>query len=124
MTVAKQTNVGTDIAKLVLAIALLVLAIFGYHYYESAYLLIYRLLALVLVVGIAGFISSQTAGGRSFWQFAGDARAEMRKVSYPTTAETTQTTLVIAVLVLIASILLWLIDLGLSWMIKQLLSIG
>jgi preprotein translocase subunit SecE len=44
------------------------------------------------------------------WQFAGDARNEVRKVVWPTRQETLQTTLIVIVMVLILGIILWLFD--------------
>ena len=58
---------------------------------------------------------------QQLWNFLGETRAELRKVVWPTRPETLQTTLVVIVMVLIASLLLWGVDSLVLWVIKSLL---
>jgi preprotein translocase subunit SecE len=58
------------------------------------------------------------------WQFAGDARTEVRKVVWPTRQETMQTTLVVIVMVLILGIILWLFDMMLMGILRFLTGQG
>jgi len=54
-------------------------------------------------------------------EFLGQVKAELQKVTWPTRKETYGTTLVVIVLVLMVAIYLWVIDTGLSTLIRTLL---
>ena len=80
------------------------------------------LVVALLVLGISAFaIAIQTERGRSAWTLIKDARGEIRRVVWPSWEETTQTTLIVLVLVLIFALLLWLLDSGLSWLVAMVL---
>jgi len=78
----------------------------------------------LLVGGVAVAVAMQTEAGRRLWQFAGDARSEVRKVVWPTRQETMQTTLVVIVMVLILGIILWLFDMMLMGILRFLTGQG
>ncbi len=78
--------------------------------------LLYRVLALLALVGLAAAVASQTVRGGELWALMKGARAEIRQVIWPTHVETVQTTLIVIVFVLIAAVMLWLIDAGLGWL--------
>lgn len=65
-----------------------------------------------------------TAPGRVLWQFASDARMEVRKVVWPSRQETLQTTLIVIVMVLIVGIILWLFDMVLMAILRALTGQG
>jgi preprotein translocase subunit SecE len=48
-----------------------------------------------------------------------EARSEIRRVVWPSNQETTQTTLVVLVLVLIFALILWGLDSLLSWFVSS-----
>ncbi|MDX9745319.1 MAG: preprotein translocase subunit SecE [Syntrophales bacterium] len=54
-------------------------------------------------------------------QFLGEARAELRKVTWPTRKQTFASTGVVLVVVIIVSLFLGLVDFGLAKIIKALL---
>jgi preprotein translocase subunit SecE len=112
-----------DTAKLVAAAVLLVAGIYGFYYF-AAYSSLIRVLGLLVVGGGAAAVALQTEPGRRLWQFAGDARAEVRKVVWPTRQETIQTTLVVIVMVLILGIILWLFDMMLMGILRFLTGQG
>ena len=88
------------------------------NYYFSSYAWSLRfIVGLFLAAGILGciYITSQ---GKKFLLFIQAASLELRKVVWPNREETFKTTAVVAVLVFVASILLWLIDLFLIWVIS------
>ncbi len=94
--------------------------VFGNWYYQDQSLL-YRVIAM-LVLGVSAFLLAiQTEKGRVTWALIKDARSEIRRVVWPTWEETTQTTLVVLVLVLIFALILWLLDSGLSWIVSLVL---
>jgi len=92
--------------------------IFGNWYYQDQSLLL-RVAAL-LVLGISAFaITIQTERGGNAWTLIKEARGEIRRVVWPSWEETTQTTMIVLVLVLIFALLLWLLDSGLSWVVSS-----
>ena len=116
MVARTETEVTSklDNLKLVIAILLLVAGIAQFYYYESESLL-YRVLALLGFVFVAlGFVY-MTRMGYGIWQFARDARTEVRKVVWPTRQETVQTTLLVIVMVILVGLMLWLMDMFLRW---------
>ena len=116
MVARAETEVTSklDSLKLVIAILLLVAGIAQFYYYEGESLL-YRVLALLGFVFVAlGFVY-MTRMGHGIWQFARDARTEVRKVVWPTRQETVQTTLLVIVMVILVGLMLWLMDMFLRW---------
>ena len=77
------------------------------------------MLALLVGAGLAAFIAVQTERGRSVWGLLKDARTEVRRVVWPSNQETTQTTLVVLVLVLVFALILWGLDSFLSWVVSS-----
>ena len=73
---------------------------------------------------VAVLIASQTGIGRSVWAFVGATRTEVRKVVWPTRAETTQTALAVLVIVLVLGILVWLLDMVILWAVRLLTGQG
>ncbi len=114
---------GLDNLKLGAAILLLVGAIYAFYHFEEQ-LLVVRVLGLLAVAGIAVFIAAQSSTGKSIMGFISGAQSEVRRVVWPTRAETTQTTLAVLVIVLIMGILLWLFDMVLLAAIQMLTGQG
>lgn len=112
-----------DTVKLLLALMILFAGIAGFYYFADGSLL-YRVLGLLAMVGVAIGVSVTTAKGRSLLGFLGLARTEVRKMVWPTRAETMQTTLMVFILVVILAIFLWFIDMLLGAGVKALLSVG
>jgi preprotein translocase subunit SecE len=113
----EQTGSGLDTVKLAVVVALLVAGVYGFYSFADQPLWV-RLAGLLAVIGGAVFVALQTAVGRTVWQFAADARTEVRKVVWPTRQETWQTTLVVFVMVLVMAVILWAVDLGLMTAVK------
>ncbi|MCG6938529.1 MAG: preprotein translocase subunit SecE [Gammaproteobacteria bacterium] len=106
-----------DTFKLLLAIAVLILGVVGFYYYEAESQL-YRVLGIVFATGVAVAISSTTMQGRNLIGFARESRMEVRKVVWPTRQETVQTTFMVILAVIIIGIFLWLIDMLLAQAIQ------
>lgn len=111
-TEATQTSAG-NVVKWVVVTALVAVAVVGNAYFSGEAFL-YRLLGVVAVSLLAVFVAAQTDKGRDFIGLLKDARAEVRRVVWPTKQETAQTTGVVVLVVLVMSLLLWLLDLGLG----------
>ena len=71
---------------------------------------LYRAIAAVVVVVIAGFIAASTEKGSTFLSFAKESRTEVRKVVWPTRQEANQTTLIVLAATLIMALILWGLD--------------
>ena len=109
-----------DKLKLVAALALIALGVAGYHYFEGASHL-YRVLGMLVLFGAAVGLFLTTEKGRALVAFMRAARAEVRKMVWPTRQEALQTTLIVMALVVIVGIFLWLVDMFLGWGVRQLI---
>lgn len=105
-----------DWFKWLVALALLLAGLIGNHYYSDVSMPL-RMLVWVAVLAASGFVISRTQKGRWVVDFFRDSKAELRKVIWPTREETIQTTLVVAVMVVILALLLWGMDGILVWII-------
>ncbi len=117
-----ETSVG-DVLKQILSLILVVSGVAAFYYF-SDYSLLYRSLGLVAVVIIAAFIMLTTDIGRSVWMFMLEAKQEVRKVVWPSRAETMQTTLMVFVMVFLVGVILWLLDMFLFWGVRLLTGQG
>ena len=107
-----------------IAIALLTVAALSGFYYFSSFPLFMRIAGLLLSAATVGYIALQTEKGKNTWMFIGDARIELRKVVWPTRKETVQTTLLVIALVSVVSLMIWLFDSILGWVMSLLLGNG
>lgn len=85
--------------------------------------LLVKVLVLLVMLGAAVALFYMTAKGKRTVSFFRDARTEVRKVVWPTRAETVQTTLTVAVLVILVGLFLWMLDSILSWLFRLLTGI-
>ena len=122
---AKVETEGGRLDSLKLGIAVLFLggAIYAFYYFEEQ-LLVLRVLGLLAEAGISIFIAAQSALGKSILGFITGAQREVRRVVWPTRAETMQTTLAVVLMVLLVGIFLWFLDMLLLWAIQQLTGQG
>jgi preprotein translocase subunit SecE len=111
---------SVDVAKWLVAIALLVGAVVGNAYYSEQPLL-YRAVAGFLLVVAAAAVALYTDKGREFNAFRREAMIELRKIVWPTRPETMQTTLIVFVVVFIMAVVLYLLDLGLGFVISKII---
>lgn len=114
---AEATASGMDVFKLAISIGLLIAGVIAFYIFADQPLL-YRVLGIVAAVIIAAIIALTTARGRSFAGFMQAARTEVRKMVWPTRAETLQTTIVVFIIVVILAIFLWIIDRVLTTLIQ------
>lgn len=114
---AESKDSRLDIAKWLLVAVLVAVAVVGNQYFAAEPIL-YRVLGIVVLAAVAGFVALQTVKGSSFFTLVKEARAEMRKVVWPTRQETTQTTLIVVAVVLVMALLLWGLDSLLGWLVS------
>lgn len=123
MNAASETpKSGFDVIKWLLVFAILSAAVVGNYLYELSAL--ERAIAIVVTVIIAGVVAGQTNKGKTFIDFAKEARTEVRKVVWPTRQESTQTTIVVLVATLIMGLLLWGLDAILLRVVSYLTGLG
>ncbi|MFZ4835746.1 preprotein translocase subunit SecE [Rouxiella sp. Mn2063] len=108
-TEAQGSKGGLEAVKWIVVAVLLVVAIVGNYYYR-AYSLPLRALAVVIIIAIAGAIALMTTKGKATVAFAREARTEVRKVIWPTRQETLHTTLIVAAVTAVMSLILWGLD--------------
>lgn len=93
--------------KWVVVVALLLVAIVGNYLYRDIML---RALAVVILIAAAGGVALLTTKGKATVAFAREARTEVRKVIWPTRQETLHTTLIVAAVTAVMSLILWGLD--------------
>jgi len=113
---AKESRL--DLLKWLVVAVLVVVAVVANQYY-SAQPIFYRVLGILVMAAVAGFIALQTVKGRAFFILAKEARAEIRKVVWPSRQETTQTTLIVVAVVLVMALVLWGLDSLLGWLVSM-----
>jgi preprotein translocase subunit SecE len=99
-------------------IALVAAGVYGNSYFANESVL-YRVLGLLVLAGIAGWLASRTAKGKAFIQLGLEARTEIRKVVWPTRQETQSTTFIVVAVVFLVALILWAVDSLLSWLITM-----
>lgn len=115
---AEPSASAFDTAKLVVAVGVIIAGIVGFYYF-SAQALLYRVLGIIGVAGVAIALIYSTALGGTIWEFLKESRVEVRKVIWPTRQETVQATLVVVALVFLVGLILWLLDMFLFWGISS-----
>lgn len=114
---ASDKGNSLDGIKWLVVVALVALAVAGNMYYQQ-YSLLYRVLGVLALALLAGFVAVQTVKGAAFWQLIKEAKTEVRKVVWPTRQETVQTTLIVLAFVLLMSLILWALDSFLGWLVS------
>ena len=77
-----------------------------------------RAAAVVVAVGVAGFLAYQTHKGKATLAFAKESRLEMRKVVWPNRQEAIQTTLIVLVVTAVVGLFLFMLDGLLVWLVN------
>jgi preprotein translocase subunit SecE len=103
-----------DTALLVLAIGLLLGGMFAFYYFTAQYNILIRALMLLGSTIAAIVLTAQTVQGKVLWSYVQGSRTELRKVVWPSKQESIQTTLMIAVVVLIMALFLA----GVDWVLS------
>jgi preprotein translocase subunit SecE len=113
----KTTEFKLDSLKWIVVAAIVGAGVYGNSYFAAESML-YRVIGLLVLACVAGWIAAQTSKGSAFVSLCMDARTEIRKVVWPTRAETTHTTMIVVIAVIIVAIILWGLDSSLSWLIS------
>ncbi|WP_409524608.1 preprotein translocase subunit SecE [Nitrincola sp. MINF-07-Sa-05] len=116
---SKETSEGSKLDGLKWAVVAVIVTVgvVGNSFFSGESLL-YRVLALLVLAAVAGFIVLQTAKGKTWLRLFKEARGEIRRVVWPTRQETLQTTLMVLVAVLVVALMLWGLDSLLGWIVS------
>ena len=101
---------------------LTVAAFFGAYSFQftTPIIAIIWLVWFVVTLGLSYF----TQTGQTVFSFAKEAKLELEKVVWPSRQETTQTTLIVMAMVLVAGFVLWGIDSSMMWAISKLTNLS
>jgi preprotein translocase subunit SecE len=108
---------------LIAAIGVLVLGMILFYYFSDIRLF-YRVVGMIAVLILSGYIGYQSDFGKLVYSYVTDSKIELKKVTWPTKQETTQTTLGVIFVVIVVGILLWLFDMLLGWAIGTLYGVA
>ncbi|NCF43756.1 MAG: preprotein translocase subunit SecE [Proteobacteria bacterium] len=84
-------------------------------------MLLLRVVGLLAIAGVAVLLALQTERGCAIWSLLKEARTEVRRVVWPSNQETTQTTLVVLLLVFVFALILWGLDALLGWIVSSII---
>ena len=83
--------------------------------------LLYRVLGVLCAFILAAGILATTKKGAALVDLIKESRVELRKVVWPSRQDTTRTTFFVLIVVCIASVILWLLDIFLGWVISSII---
>ena len=120
-----ENNIETKSSKsyLILSIGVLMTGMILFYYFSDVRLF-YRVVGIISVVIFSAFIAYQSDFGKLVYSYVTDSKVELKKVTWPTKQETTQTTLGVIFVVIVVGILLWLFDMLLGWAIGTLYGVA
>ena len=119
----KNIEIKSSKSYLILSIVVLITGMILFYYYSDVRLF-YRVVGMISVVIFSAFIAYQSDFGKLVYSYVTDSKVELKKVTWPTKQETTQTTLGVIFVVIIVGILLWLFDMLLGWAIGTLYGVA
>ena len=121
MSTNAENKAGSlDWLKWLIVVSLLSGGIFGNWYYQDEMLLV-RVIGLLAIAAAAILVALQTERGRAIWALLKESRTEVRRVVWPSNQETTQTTMVVLLLVFIFALILWGLDALLGWIVSSII---
>lgn len=106
----------SDKYKIVLAVVIIAVGIFAYSYFSDMNIYA-RVGMFVGSLVVAALIFWFSESGRRTVDFATGAYSELKRVVWPTRAETIQMTGIVFAFVIVMAIFLWLIDKLIEWVI-------
>ena len=119
-TTAENKAGSLDWLKWLVVVALLAGGVFANWYYQDEMLLM-RVAGLLATAAVAILLALQTERGRAIWSLLKEARTEVRRVVWPTNQETTQTTIIVMIFVVVCGLFFWALDSFLGWLASLLL---
>jgi preprotein translocase subunit SecE len=126
MATTKETEASAgplDTVLLALASLVVLASLVAYYYFEDTPA-VFRVLGILVSLGVGAGLIYRTQLGKFLWQFIQGSRVEIRKVVWPTRTETTQTTLAVFAFVLIFGAFFWILDFALLFITRTLTGQG
>ena len=108
--VEAASSSSKDRVLLLLSAALFVGGLFAFYYFDPKLPQVVRVIILLAAFAASVAVSYKTELGQNVVDAVAGSRQELRKVVWPTRQESVQTTLMIAVVVLIMALLMWGLD--------------
>ena len=112
-----------DKIKLYLSLIIVIIGVAAFYMYTE-YSVLYRTIAMIIAFIVAFLIASQTEWGSELIAYLRLSTVEMKKIVWPSKKETTQTTMIVGVMVLIIGIMLWIFDQFIGWGVRYLTGQG
>ena len=109
---AKSTAQVFDVIKQVLSAIFVAAGVTAFYYFPDIQLL-YRVLALVAVIGVSLGMVLTTSFGRGVGNFILESKQEVRKIVWPTREETFKTTGMVFLMAFLVGVVLWCLDMAL-----------
>jgi len=118
---SSNTAVSDKLDKLKWGVVVLLtgVGIVGFYYFTE-YSLLLRVITLLIMLLLAAFVASRTEQGSTAINFVREAHIEVRKVVWPTRQETIQMTSIVLFMVVLVSLIIWLLDSILMWLVRLL----
>src|SRR5437868_12960108 len=110
-----------DKVKLAIAVALVAAGIWAYCWLGEGAALVLRILAVVAGIAAGAAVAWFSKPGRQFGVFAAESVGEVRKVVWPSSKETMQTTAAVFAFVVVMAVFLWVSDKTLEWVLYDLI---
>ncbi|ABR73429.1 preprotein translocase subunit SecE [Actinobacillus succinogenes] len=93
-----------------LVVAFILVASVGNIYFAEQYSTPVRVVAMFVLIAIALILAAMTNQGKKALAFFSEARTELRRVTWPTRPEATQTTFIVVAVTVVTSLILWGFD--------------
>lgn len=120
-SISVRTVAPVDYAILFAGVLLIAGGIFAFYQFETAWQAWLRVLVFIASLIAGAGVMLVSAPGKAFTRFVNASVIELRKVVWPTKQETTQTTMVVIVGVVLVGILLAIIDFLLATSVDKLM---
>ena len=114
-----KTAAPLDTVLLLLAMSALVGGIVAFYALVGQFNVTLRFLMVLGGLAVAVVLAYQTQVGKMMWGYMRGSQVELRKTTWPTRQESVQATLMIAVVVVLFALVLWALDSGLLWAVRQ-----
>ena len=108
-----------DKAKIIAALACVVLGLWGYYYFADTALVL-RVLMVLGGLLAAGGVAYTSVPGKEFLVFAQESWQEASRVSWPTRPETIKMTGIVFAFVVVMALFLFAVDSLLAWIVQLL----
>jgi len=117
---AEARPTGADLAKAIAAGVLVLAGIVAFYVFpgQAAWV---RWGLFVVGLGLGAVVFATSAHARALAGFFAGSRIELRKMVWPTVAETRQTTLLVFAFVVVMALFFWLVDMTLGFATRWLL---